>query len=171
MQKTDISNSCNAHASTPGYEHEENEYEDSDVESSNGRYMWDDIWEVDGISCFEDFEESELDGDELEGPWIPSHEDENGSRDLDQYEADSEGHHTDTDSAEEEIQNTNPSGDQDETYNQKPDKESSQETPLGKDNLHSNTPTSPQVSKSNPSPTPEPYQETIALGQHHLWMI
>ena len=39
------------------------------------------------------------------------------------------------------------------------------------DEIDISTLSTPQVSKPSPSPTPKPHHETIALGQHHLWMI
>ena len=172
MQKTDISESCNATSSALGHEYEENEDEDSDVYYLNNTSCVCDISSEDDGSFFsEDSEESELDGDEPKEPWMPEDKDEDGYQDLDMYEADCEDQDTDTDSDEEDHQNTNPSGDEDKASNSKPAKESAQDTPLDKDSLHKPTPTSPQVSKPDPSPTPEPHHETIALGQHHLWMM
>ena len=172
MQKTDISQSCNATLSAIGHEYEENEYEDSDVDWTLNAYNARNNHSDDGGSSYsEDSEESELDGDELEEPWIPSDEDDDGNQDLDLYEADNENQDTDMDSDEEDHQDTNSRGDQHKISNLKPDKESSQETPLNEDKLNNHTPTSAQVLESNPSPTPEPHHETIALGQHHLWMM
>ena len=171
MQDTDVSESCNATASTLGHEHAENEDEDSDVDIGNEIILRNIQVENDGGFCSENSEEFGLEGDELEEPWIPSDEDEDESQDLDIYEADCEDQDTDTGSDEEDHQDIKPSGDQHETSTPKPNTESSEESPLGEDNLQSNIPTLPQVPKSSPLPTPEPHHETIALGQHHLWMM
>ena len=72
---------------------------------------------------------------------------------------------------EDNHQTLNSREDQEETSKLKSDKESSQVTPFDEGNFHSNTLTLPQVSKPDPSPTPEPHDDTITLGQHHLWMI
>ena len=148
--------------------HEEEEDEDSDVDSGN-EFWWSD--ENGGSSYFEDFEEPGRDGEEHEDPRIITDEDEDGYQDLDIYEADNEDQDTDTDRDEDDHQNINPSEDQDGTSKLKPDKESSQESALDEGNLHSNTPILRNIPKPDPSPTPELHHETIALGQHHLWMI
>lgn len=171
MQDTDVSESCNATASTPGHEHGENEDEDSDVDIWNEIILRNIQVENDGGFLFEDSEEFGLDGDEPADPWITTDEDEDGYQDLDMYEADCEDQDTDTETDEEKLQIINSSGDEHETSNSKPDKESFEERAPDEDNLRSNMPTLPQVPELNRLPTPEPHHETIALGQHHLWMM
>ena len=183
------------------HKNEEKECEDSDVDCWN-RINLDIFHSEDGeSSCSEDSEESKLDGDENEEPWMPSDNNDDESQDLDlgqdtaidedekryqnvdangaedeyhyldQYEADCEDQDTEMDGDEECHQNTNPSEDQHETPHSKPNTESYQKPPLYQHNLPSDNPSLPQVAESNPSPTPGPHYEIIALGQHHLWMI
>lgn len=177
MQKTENSKSCNATMSA--FSHGLEEYEDEDEDVYNHRrfnmrcfqYPERADYSEDNENFLEDSEGSGRDGDEHEDAWIPSDEDDDGNQDLDLYEADNENQDTDMDSDEEDHQDTNSRGDQHKTSNLKPNTESSQETPLNEDKLNNHTPTSAQVLESNPSPTPEPHHETIALGQHHLWMM
>ena len=144
MQKTDISKPCNATLSAFGHEHEENEDEDSDVhEYSTDDFPYskyskgpEDTNSEKDETCSEDTEESEGDGDEHEDPWITTDEDEDGHQDLDIYEADSEDQDTDTDRDGDDHQSCHPSEDQNETSNSKPDKETFEESPLDKGNLH-----------------------------------
>lgn len=169
MQKTYISQSCNTITSTLGHEHQENEYNDLGLYDSNEMDFLSETYSEDAGSFFsEDSEESGLDGDELEEPWIAMDEDEYEDQDLSEiYEADCEGHDTDTDSDEEDYQLTDPRGDEHQT----PTTASFEASPPDEDNLHSNIPILTQLPKSNPLPTPEPHHDTIALGQHHLWMM
>lgn len=143
---------------------DEDEYEDSDVSSPIDL-------DDGGSPCFEYSGEAGRNGDEKEYFWAIPDEDDGNYQDLDQYQADCEDQDTDMDSDEEYHQNTNPSEDQHETSHSKPNTESSQESPLYQHNLRSDNPSLPQVPESNPSPTPQPHHETIALGQHHLWMM
>ena len=144
---------------------------DSDVDCLNVNHSWNDRLEYDAIVCFEDSEEAERDGDEHNDFWAITDEDEDQSQDLEMYEADCEDQDTDMDSDEEDYQNIDANEDEDETSTPKPNIESSQATPLDEDTLQNPTPTLPQIFKPEPSPTPEPHHETIALGQHHLWMM
>ena len=171
MQKIDVSQSCNAAASTLGHEHEENEYEDSDAISYNKINMENMHLDDGGSSFSENSEEAERDGDEHADFWAITDEDEDQSQDLDMYEADCEDQDTDMDSDEEDHQNIDANEDEDEISNLKPNKENLEESSLFEGNLHNPTPTSPQLPESNPLSTPEPHHETIALGQHHLWMM
>ena len=143
MQKTEKSNSCSATLSAFGYEHEEDEDENSDVWYDP---ITDTESEEDG-NCPEDSEEFEQDGTEHKDPRLTSDDEEYGSRYPDTYKADSEDQDTDTDTdSDEDHRITNPRGDEHETSNLKPDKESSQEIPHDENNLHNPTPTPPQVS-------------------------
>ena len=159
---------CNA---TLVLDPEEKEYVDSDVDSLNEIYSWNDRWEDDGSFFFENPEDAGRDGDEHDDFWAVMDEDEDESQDLDQYEADLGDQDTDMDRDDEDHQFTNPSEDQHNTSNLQSNTEDSQESPLSEDNPHNQTPTSLHVSIPDPSPTPEPHHETIALGQHHLWMM
>ena len=38
------------------------------------------------------------------------------------------------------------------------------------DNIDISALSAPQVSQPDPPPTTEPYYDTIALGQHHIWI-
>ncbi|KAK0512874.1 hypothetical protein JMJ35_004891 [Cladonia borealis] len=170
--KTEKSKSCNATLSAFGHEHGEDEDEDKDEDEDEYSPIWSDcIGDTDsedgGTVSSEDSAESSQDGDEHEVPWIITHADEDGSQDLDMYEADSEGQDTDMDIDEDD----HPSEDQDNTSNLTPDKESSQDTAPDENNLHNPTPTLPHLPESEPLPTPKSHHETIALGQHHLWMM
>ena len=170
MQKTEKSKSCNSTPSAFGHGHEEDEDEDSDVDSDNNSRLGDTYSEDGGRYYSEYFEESREDGDEHNSQWTVTDEDEDGYQDLDTYEADSEDQDAEMDRDEDEHQHINPSEDQDGTSNLKPDKESLEKSPLDDGNLHDHTPALPQASKPDPSPTTEPYYDTIALGQHHIWI-
>ena len=118
-----------------------------------------------------DFEESDQDRNEHGSLWTATDNDEYGHQDLNIYEADSEDQDTDMDRDDDDHQNINPSEDQCATQNLKLIKEIFEESALNKHNIHNRTPNLPQISKPDPSPTPNPHHETIATGQHHLWMI
>ena len=167
MQKIENSESCNATISASS--HGLGEYEDEDEDFYNHRrsnmrcfqYPEHADCSEDDENFLEDSEGSGRDGDEHEDLWITTDEDKDGSQDLDLYEADNEDQDTDMDEDE----------DEDETSNLKPNKENLEKSLLYEGNLHSNIPTSPQISKPEPSSTLEPHHDPLALGQHHLWMI
>ena len=152
------------------FNHGLEEYEDEDEDFYNHRrsnmrrfqYPEHADYSEDDENFLEDSEGSRQDGDEHKDPWITTDEEEDESQDLDMYEADCEDQDTDMDRGEYDQQNIELSGDQ---------HESSLDTLHREGNRHSKTPTSPQISNPDPSPIPEPHHETIALGQHHLWMM
>ena len=196
MQKTENSKTCNATLPAFGHGYEENSDEDSDGDVDDSCYLEDSDGDVDD-NCYsedsdvdvdnnryledsesensenydpEDFEEVRQHGDKHEDPRLSTHKDEDGYQAQDMYEADSEGQDSDIDSDEDEHQNTNPSEDQAETSSLKPDTEGLEGEALNESNLHNNTPTVPQISKPEPSPTRKPHYDAIALGQHHIWI-
>ena len=114
-----------------------------------------------GSSWSENSEEPELDGDELEEPWMPSDEDEVGSQDLDQYEADCEDQDIAMDEDEDGHQKSETNEDENGTSNLKQNKEILEKSLLHEGNLYSNTPTSPQIAKPEPSPTLEPHHDPM----------
>ncbi len=127
--------------------------EDSGVDSDNV-YLDDE----DDDQFSDIFEDSEQDGDA----------ETDGDQDADTNEHEHKDQLTDTNKEESEAQNPEQGKGEDEALDKNLNLAVGKRSARNEDNLALST---PHVCKPDPSPTPEPHHETIALGQHHLWMI
>lgn len=101
--------------------------------------------------------DSEQDGDAEEGE----------DQDTDTNEHEHKYQHTDTDKEESEAQTPEQGKGENEALNENLDLAVGKRSARNEDNLALSTPHVPQL---NSSPTTEPYYDTIALGQHHIWI-
>ena len=104
-----------------------------------------------------------------------SEQDGHAEEDKDQ-DAGTNGHEhkdqrTDTDKKESENHNPEQGKGEDEALNESLDLSGGKQSARNGDTIDISTLSTPQVSKPDPSPAPKSHHETIALGQHHLWMI
>ena len=127
----------------------------------------------DGYRCFFDDEDiyrfSEMSGDSKQDGDADEDEDE----DQDVYTT---GHkhkdqRTDTDEEDSEDEDLEHGKGEDEALNETLDIAVDKQSARNEDETDINALSTPQTSKADPTPTPEPHHDTIALGQHHLWMI
>ncbi len=89
------------------------------------------------------------------------HEDANDHKDQQAF----------TDEAEREDENQELAKSEDEALDSDPELAGGEQSARNEDNLNTSALSTPHVSKPALLPVPEPHHETIALGQHHLWMI
>ena len=110
---------------------------------------------------------SEISGDSEQDGDADEDEDQDADTDSDEPE----DQWTDTDEEESEEEDIEQGKHEDEALNETLDIAVDKRSPRNEDKLDPSALSTSQISKPNPSPTPEPHHETIALGQHHLWMV
>ena len=118
---------------------------------------------IDRFSEMSEDSEQDVDADE--------DKDEDEDQDADTDWGELEDQWTDTDEEESDEEDIEQDKGEDEALNETLDIAVDKQSAHNEDETDINALSTPQTSKADPIPTPEPHHDTIALGQHHLWMI